>query len=156
LPQQFKDFQSLSPLFSLKKLEFLTLSSTSLSQLPNYRTWLIHNIPSLRYIDFNKVKQSERDSAKKLYEDKEGNPTDLAASMSGQSADGVVAKPAKTFDAGGAPESGAGRGLTDEQKKRVRKAIENAGTLEEIQRLKRMLMDGFIPDEKTLKALSGK
>ena len=48
-----------------------------------------------------------------------------------------------------------GKGLTDEQKVRVKNAIEKAGTLEDIQRLKRMLNDGFIPDERTMKALSG-
>lgn len=63
------------------------------------------------------------------------------------------AKGAKTFEVEG---SSATQGLTDEQKNRIRKAIEKAGTLEEIQRLKRMLADGFVPDERTLKALGGK
>lgn len=62
------------------------------------------------------------------------------------------AKGAKTFEV----DNAQNKGLTDEQKMRIRKAIEKAGTLEEIQRLKRMLADGFVPDERTLKALGGK
>ena len=66
-------------------------------------------------------------------------------------------KKSNTFEVGGDSESRkAGARLTEEQKQRVRKAIENAGTIEEIQRLKRMLADGFIPDDRTVKALSGR
>jgi len=159
-----KDLQSLSPLFNLRKLEFLSLQSSPVTQVPNYRTWLPHNIPSLRYLDFAKVKQQERDAAQKLYVEAEGKPTQLAQTMTGQSAaaNGEGHRPAKTFEVGGASNGSGGaataasRGLTEEQKQRVRKAIENAGTLEEIQRLKRLLADGFVPDDKTLKALGGK
>ena len=152
---QLRDLASLTPLFGLRKLEFLTLSSTALSQLPNYRTWIIHNLPSLRWLDYSKVKESERQSARSLYVNGEGSPTELAQSMGAQSVH--IEAPAqqqangKTFEVPGTEKKG--KGLTEEQKMRVRKAIEKAGTLEEIQRLKRMLQDGFIPDERTTKAL---
>lgn len=161
---QLKDLQSIAPLFHLRKLEFLSLQSTPVSQVGQYRSWLAHHIPSLRYLDFSKVKQQEREAARKLFlEDDGATPTQLAQTMygGGQTANGAHAPAhkqaaAKTFEVGGGEASGgAGRGLTEEQKQRVRKAIENAGTLEEIQRLKRMLLDGFVPDEKTLKALGG-
>jgi U2 small nuclear ribonucleoprotein A' len=45
---------------------------------------------------------------------------------------------------GGEANAKTGKGLTDEQKQRVRKAIEKASTLEEIQRLKRMLAEGYM------------
>jgi U2 small nuclear ribonucleoprotein A' len=153
---QLRDLASLTPLFGLRKLEFLTLSSTGLSQLPNYRTWLIHNIPSLRWLDYAKVKESERQSARSLYVNAEGSPTELAQSMGAQSVHIEAAATAqangKTFEVPGTEQQKKGKGLTEEQKQRVRKAIEKAGTLEEIQRLKRMLQDGFIPDDKTAKA----
>ncbi|CAD6566059.1 MAG: U2 snRNP complex subunit [Cyphobasidiales sp. Tagirdzhanova-0007] len=165
---QLKDLASLTPLFSLHKLEFLSLASTPLAQLPHYRSWVAHNLPSLRWLDFSKVKGKEREHATSLFVKSDGAPSDLAVSMGASSAAaaGMMMKgeinggqvPAKTFEAGGgkAGKVGMGRGLTDEQKARVRKAIEKAGTLEEIQRLKRMLTDGFIPDEKTIKALGAK
>lgn len=149
---QLRDLASLAPLFGLRKLEFLTLTGTALSQLPNYRTWLIHNIPSLRWLDYSKVKESERQSARSLYTTAEGSPTELAASMGAQSVQIEPQANGKTFEVPGSAPS-KGKGLTEEQKQRVRKAIEKAGTLEEIQRLKRMLQDGFIPDDKTTKAL---
>lgn len=154
---QLKDFASLTPLFGLKKLEILVLTSTALSQLPHYRSWIIHNIPSLRWLDFVKVKASEREHARSLFINADtGALTPLAKSMGGQSVSDEQAlkasKGAKTFDAN---DDGKSKGLTEEQKNRIRKAIEKAGTLEEIQRLKRMLADGFVPDERTLKALGG-
>jgi U2 small nuclear ribonucleoprotein A' len=153
---QLKDFASLQPLFGLKKLEFLVLTSTAISQLPHYRSWLISNIPSIRWLDYSKVKQSERDHASSLFYTAEGTSTDLARSIGTQSVSVEQAesgaKGAKTFEV----EQAQSKGLNDEQKLRIRKAIEKAGTLEEIQRLKRMLADGFVPDEKTLKALGGK
>lgn len=156
---KLRDLASLAPLFGLRKLEFLTLSGTALSQLPNYRTWLVHNIPSLRWLDYSKVRESERQSAASLFVTAEGAPTDLASSMGAQSVHIEAAAPqtnGKTFEVPGSAASGKSKGLTDEQKQRVRKAIEKAGTLEEIQRLKRMLADGFIPDDKTSKALGSK
>lgn len=153
---QLKDLASLSPLFGLKKLEILVLTSTAISQLPNYRSWLVHNLPSLRWLDFTKVKQKEREHARSLFVTDDGRPTSLATSMGGQSVSAEQAasgaKGAKTFEV----DNAQNKGLTDEQKMRIRKAIEKAGTLEEIQRLKRMLADGFVPDERTLKALGGK
>lgn len=134
------------------------MTSTALSQLPNYRAWLIYSIPSLRWLDFNKVKQSERDNAKKLFINEEDDTlTTLAKSMGAQAVSAEQAingsKGAKTFEV---EDNSTNKGLTDEQKMRIRKAIEKAGTLEEIQRLKRMLADGFVPDDRTLKALGGK
>lgn len=108
------------------------------------------------------MKQKERDHARSLFVDAEDVPTELARSMGAAQANGAAngngqAPRSRTFEPGGAQLEGAkvGKGLTDEQKQRVRKAIEKAGTLEEIQRLKRMLQDGFLPDEKTAKALMG-
>lgn len=105
------------------------------------------------------MKQSERDHARQLFVNEEdGSLTALATSMGGQSVSAEQAasgaKGAKTFEVDAS--NNANKGLTDEQKNRIRKAIEKAGTLEEIQRLKRMLADGFVPDERTLKALGGK
>lgn len=102
------------------------------------------------------MKANEREQARSLFiNEEDGSLTSLAKNMGGQSVSEEQAlrgaKGAKTFEV----EDGKSKGLTDEQKNRIRKAIEKAGTLEEIQRLKRMLADGFVPDDRTLRALGG-
>lgn len=151
--RQLKDLSALTPLFNLKKLEFLSLSSTPIAQQDHYRSWIIHNMPSVRWLDYSRVKQKERDHARTLFVEKDGETaTDLAIKLGAHKADSngngnaaasASSTAANTFDVGGeAPK--AGKGLTEEQKQRIRKAIEKATTLDEIQRLKRMLADGFI------------
>lgn len=110
------------------------------------------------------MRGKERSHAKDLFESEEGVSTELALRLSASSnADSVISQEqaaavaasgkAKTFEVGGGLQNGKAK-LTDEQRQRVRKAIENAGSLEEIQRLKRILADGFIPDERTLKNMA--
>lgn len=56
-PLQIQNIKDLIPLASCKHLEFLSLRDAPVSRLPNYRSWLIFNCPTLRVIDFEKVKQ---------------------------------------------------------------------------------------------------
>eukprot|EP00347_Sterkiella_histriomuscorum_P020586 403337242 len=46
----------------------LSLVGNIVTNLPNYRAYVIHKIPSLRILDFQKVTQNERKEAKKLFE----------------------------------------------------------------------------------------
>ena len=134
-----------------------------MTQQPHYRSWLLHNIPSLRWLDYAKVKGKERESATKLYTspEGEGQPSELAqqlsATVSAAAANGhgggEANGHAKTFEVPGSEPQKA-KGLSEEQRQRIRKAIERAGTLEEIQRLKRMLADGHLPSEREAKALT--
>ena len=165
---QLRDLASLQPLFGLRKLEFLHLGSSPVTQQPHYRSWLVHNLPSLRWLDYAKVKGKERESATKLYtsSEGEGRPSELAqqlsaarvsATVNGGDANGHGGPAARTFEVPGSgpgPEPQKAKGLSEEQRQRIRKAIERAGTLEEIQRLKRMLADGHLPSEREAKALT--
>jgi U2 small nuclear ribonucleoprotein A' len=47
----------------------------------NYRYWVIHLCPKVRFLDFQKVKQREREKAEELFGTAE-NPTDLALKAS--------------------------------------------------------------------------
>lgn len=53
---QIQSIKDLTPLKSCPRLEFLSLRDAPVTRQPNYRSWLIFSCPSLRVIDFEKVK----------------------------------------------------------------------------------------------------
>jgi hypothetical protein len=84
----------------------------------------------------------ERDEGKKLFLKPDSTElSELALSIS--SAAGAP-PPKRTFLPGSAPASGGekGRLLSEEERARVRKAIETASSVEEMRRLRRMLDEG--------------
>jgi U2 small nuclear ribonucleoprotein A' len=119
-------------------------SRRTLTGIQNYRYWLIWRIPSLRFIDFERVKEKERERAKEMFGTAE-EPTALASKIMGTKS--------RTFDL---PTGGAVNGsrsgdkalrvqLTAEERKRVEKMIREAKSLQEINRLEKELNEGRIP-----------
>ena len=49
----------------------LSLVGNLVYNLPNYRLYTIHRIPSLKTLDFQKITQKEREMAAALYDTKE-------------------------------------------------------------------------------------
>lgn len=110
----------------------------------NYRYWIIWRIPSIRFLDFQKVKDAERQKSKDLFGTEE-QPSVLASKLMGTKS--------KTFDVGAAStdaraaptEKSMRVKLTETEKKRVEKMIREAKSLQEIARLEKELSDGRIP-----------
>lgn len=98
--------------------------------------------PSLRFLDYQKVRDAEREEAKELFGTQE-EPTELAAKIRGVKS--------KTFDASSGAAKGPGAGkamrtqLTDSEKKRVQDMIKNARSLAEIAKIEKDLAEGRIP-----------
>lgn len=67
-----QDLQDIDPLGSLNKLTNLSLINNPLTSKENYRFYVIHRLPNLKLLDFNKVKRSEREQAVALF----GDPSD--------------------------------------------------------------------------------
>ena len=123
----------------------------------NYREYVIHKFPNLRVLDFKKVKDKEREAAKKLFKTKEGK-TQLKD----------ISRKAKTFTPGDPLPEATNKttnsaGLTPEQvefivlpvfftfnKQRLiqvrslKTAIAKASSLDEIERLNQMLRSGTV------------
>jgi len=133
--QELADLEQLS---GLQNLEMISLLHNPVVSKPNYRLFVIHKFSNLRVLDFKKVKQKERDSAKELFKSKKGKEQLKE-----------IEKKAKTFVPGGnLPESklkSNAAGLTPEQVKNIKSAISKATTLEEIERLNTMLRTGQVP-----------
>ncbi|GAA5863386.1 hypothetical protein JCM1840_007509 [Sporobolomyces johnsonii] len=151
-----------------RKLEMLSLKGAPVEQAEHYKEWIVFRCKKLRSLDFDRIKQKDRDHAASLFLNPDGTPTALhtaflAAAASGAAAPSLVngAGGAKTFEPGVEPAAAAasgkaGRLLTKEEKERVRQAIEGAESVEEIRRLQRMLAQGFVPTEKDLRDLERK
>lgn len=101
-------------------------------------------MPSVRFLDFQKVKDVERDKAKAMFGTRE-EPSALASKIMGIKS--------RTFDVGAAAVNGkaapAGKSmrvnLTKTEMERVEKMIREAKSLQEIARLEKELNEGRIP-----------
>ena len=79
----------LEGLFSLSKLEALSLLDNAVSQKPNYRMFVIYKIPSLKMLDFAKIARAEREAAEKFFKSVQGVAF-LEATAAEEVASGIV------------------------------------------------------------------
>ncbi|GAA6064776.1 hypothetical protein JCM10212_006325 [Sporobolomyces blumeae] len=145
-----------------RKLEHVSFKGAPVAQAEHYKDWIVFKCHKLRSLDFDRIRQKDRDHANSLFQTAAGEPTPLHTTFLNAVSTGSAAPSlaSKTFEPGveqaevTANGGGkAGRLLTKEEKDRVRQAIEAAESVEEIRRLQRMLAQGFIPTEKDLKDL---
>ncbi|KAJ2890151.1 U2 snRNP complex subunit [Coemansia aciculifera] len=76
------DLVDLEPLRQFGSLEILSLVNNPVMRRTHARLWCVWRMSeTLRVLDFERVKQSERVEAKRLFETKDGAPSDLANSI---------------------------------------------------------------------------
>jgi len=134
----------LEGLSACRALTHLSLLDNPVTRKEHYRLYLIWLIPSLRFLDFQKVRDVERTQASELFGTAE-EPSELAAKIKGVKS--------RTFDVSGPSVNGrAAAGdkavrtqLTDSEKKRVQEMIKNAKSFAEITRIEKDLAEGRIP-----------
>ncbi|XP_030045609.1 U2 small nuclear ribonucleoprotein A' [Microcaecilia unicolor] len=125
----------LDPLATIKSLTYLSIMRNPVINKKHYRLYVIHKIPQVRVLDFQKVKLKERQEAAKMFKGKRG--AQLAKD---------IARRSKTFNPGVgllADKKKAGPSAADVEAIKV--AIANASTLAEVERLKGLLQSGHIP-----------
>jgi U2 small nuclear ribonucleoprotein A' len=119
----------------------LTLLQNPVARKENYRYWAIWRIPSLRFLDFQKVTDAERATAKELFGTYE-EPSSLASKIMGiKSRTFDVSTPTERTPA----EKGVRVQLTDKERQRVERLIREAKSLQEITKLEKELNEGRIP-----------
>ncbi|CAJ0754578.1 5365_t:CDS:2, partial [Entrophospora sp. SA101] len=62
------ELPDLQPLNGIKRLQYISLLDNPVTRKQWYRSWVIRKIPSIRVIDFKRVRDMERKEAKKLFE----------------------------------------------------------------------------------------
>lgn len=141
--QELGDLEALS---HLPKLTTISLLMNPVSTKPHYREYMAYKFPNLRLLDFRKIKQKERKSAQDMFKTKKGK--ELAKEIS---------KRAKTFVPGAGLENNKEKvpGATPADMQAIREAIKNATSLQEVERLTRMLQAGQIPNGQNMMSSNG-
>jgi U2 small nuclear ribonucleoprotein A' len=67
------NFSEIDNLATCKSLLRLSLVGNLVTNLPNYRMYVVFKIPSLRVLDFQKVGQKEKIAAKKMFSEGVGS-----------------------------------------------------------------------------------
>lgn len=129
-----QELGDIEPLVPLEKLSSLCLMQNPISAKPYYRQYLVHKMPQLKLLDFRKIKQREREDANAFFRCPRGK--DIAreimkkARAQAQGANGMD-RPA----------------MTSNERNKIRELISNATSLEEVQRLTKILSSGQIPGD---------
>lgn len=136
------------------KLEHLTLMGNPVGREQHYRDFVIWKLPQVRVLDFQRIRDKERQLAKELMETQDGRPSALAVKLMGgdkmsgdkmdvdkMDVDSAVAGKESTFEPGRSNGSRK-RFLTREERKAIQEAIEKSESLEEIRRLEEQLKMG--------------
>eukprot|EP00038_Savillea_parva_P008217 m.175467 g.175467 ORF g.175467 m.175467 type:complete len:246 (+) comp13999_c0_seq1:315-1052(+) len=134
---------ALRHLASCQKLVRLCLIGNPVFVAENYRAYLIHLLPQLRLLDFQRVKDEERRQSKALFEGEAGAALleEIAGSAnvggSGDAADGDAAE-----SNGHKSGTSAKSSKSAAEIKKIKEAIAKASTLEEVNALQEKLKEG--------------
>jgi len=126
------------------KLEFLTLMGNPVTRRQHYRLFTIHKIPSLKVLDFMKVKEDERARANRLAKSAAGAALECDVKVEAREA----AKTSKTFTPGegqSAKESFVAN-FNPEQKAKIREMVANAASPMEIEKIEASVKQGKFPE----------
>jgi len=144
-----QELADIDPLSTLPKLQSLSLMHCPVVTKTHYRLYVAFKIPQLRLLDFKKIRQKEREEANGLFKSKKGRELQRE-----------IAKKSKTFvpgsnlpDQNKAAKSGS---ATQEEVRKMREAIANATSLEEVERLSKLLMSGHFLGAKNPNEVNGK
>ncbi|WEW57719.1 U2 snRNP complex subunit [Emydomyces testavorans] len=147
-----KDVSIPSPVFpTTARVPSHAILTAKPSHKQHYRHWVIWLLPSIRFLDYHKVKDAERAKAAELF-GSASQPSSLASKILGIKSRTFDVSSATTTTVGGrgylpsqAGEKPVRVKLTDKERKRVEKMIREAKSLQEIARLEKELNEGRIP-----------
>ncbi|KAK6461865.1 leucine-rich repeat-domain-containing protein [Scheffersomyces coipomensis] len=126
-----------------KELENLSLIGNPIQDRDNYRLFIIWLIPSLKVLDFSKIKKSERDDAENLFGLQVDEPSELATTYLNDTSSvlnnkdnnsSYKEKNLKTVT----------KKLTDAEREDLIKKLQNASSIEEIEMLESTISKGYI------------
>merc|ERR1712050_305341 len=129
----------LEPLTKLKTLERLSLLENPVTKVKHYRPYMINKCSkNLRILDFNRIKDKERKAAGLLF-----------AHERGKKLLEEIAPPRVVKDTSEkvVSEGAAKLGPSPEVIERIKQAIAEAETIEEVTRLEKALKSGVLPDD---------
>jgi len=136
------ELADLDVLSTFPKLTHLVLMENPVTRKEHYRYWILFRCPNVRFLDFQKVKDVERQKATELF----GTATEPSALASK-----IMGIKSRTFDVPTTNGSGSTSAknyrvkLTEKERKKVEELIRNAKSLQDIIRLEKELNEGRVP-----------
>ncbi|KAI9337380.1 leucine-rich repeat-domain-containing protein [Zopfochytrium polystomum] len=127
----------------LKKLTHLSLEGNPVTKQKHYRSWIVWRCKGITWLDFRRVTDAERREAKLIFSGAAGSK--LAASLSSGSGKRTLEEEAadSAAEASSSKRLKSGpQALSPEEAAKLRAALEKATTLEEMERLRRLLEAG--------------
>ncbi|RCN50802.1 leucine Rich repeat-containing domain protein [Ancylostoma caninum] len=128
----------IDPLANCKKLEYITFIGNPITHKTNYRNYIIYKLPSVRVIDFKRVRLAEREAARKTFKGKRGQKAREAIKRSTTAPMDVENAEASRVN---------GTSLTAEDRAKIQNAIASARSLAEVEYLQSVLASGRIPEK---------
>jgi len=139
----FAELADLDVLSTFSRLTHLSLMENPVTRKEHYRYWVLYKCPHVRFLDYKKVKDAERQKATELF-GTAAEPSALASKIMGVKS--------RTFDVPSANVTSFGATsknyrvkLTDKERKKVEEMIKNAKSLQDIIRLEKELNEGRVP-----------
>ncbi|KAI7353423.1 U2-associated snRNP A [Hortaea werneckii] len=139
------ELADLDPLQGFMKLTHVSLLDNPVTSKEHYRYYVLWRNPRIRFLDFQKVKDAERNKAQELFGTFD-QPTELAQSIIAVRSSKSFSAAAPTGDAGGVAK-GKGMKITETEKRRFEALVRKAKTLAEVQKLEKMFAEGKLPAE---------
>lgn len=126
------NLSEINHLATAKHLEILSLLENPVTHKSNYRLYAIFRIPTLKWLDYRKVQQTERDESAKFFKTSIGKQFAVAV----ENEEKLIAEAGSTAAAN---TKAIAVTLTEEQKMQVKLAIEMATTKEQIDLIEKQL-----------------
>mmetsp|Transcript_40667 Transcript_40667/g.107533 ORF Transcript_40667/g.107533 Transcript_40667/m.107533 type:complete len:290 (+) Transcript_40667:73-942(+) len=128
----------LEPLTQLKTLQRLSLLENPVTKVKHYRPYMINKCSkTLRILDFSRIKDKERKAATLLFAGERGK----------RLLEEIAPPRAVGKEPAAAASEAVKTGPSPEVIERIKKAIAEAETIEEVTRLERALKSGVLPDD---------
>lgn len=173
---EIRSFSDIKRLEKCQNLEILSLTRNPITLQDHYRLFTIYCLPALKYLDFNRIRSKEREEARRMFEDtqagqdlmkriiskvKEEKETILFDDLENLDDDDEMCSDDEKeererlrqkeamFDANvGVSDSADGKlkAIDAEQREKIKAAILKSTSIEEVERLNRMLQAGYIPE----------
>lgn len=132
-----------------RKLEFLTLVGNPVTRRQHYRLYTIYKIPTLKVLDFVKVKQAERDRAGRLAKSSAGaaleGDVEAEAREAAKSTSSMTTTRTFTPGEGRSAKESFVANFSPQQKEQIRDMIAGAKTPGDIERIEECVKRGEFP-----------
>ena len=121
----------------------------------HYRLYVIHKLPKLKVLDFMKIKQTERDRARRLAMSSAGAALEGDVRLEASKEKQQQQQQQTTFVPGGEDSKKIITHFTAEQKSIIREMIANATSPAEIERIESSVKKGIFPSNNTTSTTNG-